>query len=92
MIYDAICHACGHQEEIIKSMSEPFPAICPKCGSTTEYHQNYAKKNLTAETYVLTAGKQSEINRKEMGEEQWGLRRSELMAGMPTKSKINFRM
>jgi putative FmdB family regulatory protein len=31
-IYDYLCGACGHEVEVIHSVSETGPSVCPKCG------------------------------------------------------------
>lgn len=87
-LYDAVCDSCHYEEELYKPIHDAFPAQCPSCG-LSEYRQNFAKKNLVMGIYGLTAGKQSEINRKEMGEELWAKRGEEVRAGLPAKHSMN---
>lgn len=38
-IYDFQCSACGHRDEVMRKISDPSMADCPKCGA----HDTFGK-------------------------------------------------
>src|SRR5688500_16558370 len=34
-IYEYRCSSCGHQQEFLQKVSDPAPALCPKCQQPT---------------------------------------------------------
>ncbi len=41
--YDMICGKCGHEEELLQSITKDLPSKCPECNSN-KYKQNLEKR------------------------------------------------
>ena len=66
-IYEFECSACGDQFERLQKLSDPDPAVCPKCGAAR------VKRRLTAPAFRLAGSGWYETDFKKDGDRKRNL-------------------
>lgn len=70
--YDFYCDACKTSFELIQSMKEDLPTLCPDCGST-DFHQEFGigiMATVIKSDNQCTLGTLAERNAKRMSQEE----------------------
>ena len=65
--YEFSCQSCGHEHELVQSITLPLPERCPACGSVA-YGQVYTGGMFcSCKQDPTTVGQQAEINERREG-------------------------